>query len=96
MCMCICVCINDHPITPSYQTLAEETASKEIYEDTHSLLREMLTEMSLKVEVGLSFKFSKTEKSMINTSLSGNFGYEKKEMIRKVTEFSNTVVRVSQ
>nr|AJA33610.1 complement component 9 [Larimichthys crocea] len=74
-----------------YETLAEETASKEIYEDTHSLLREMLTEMSLKVEVGLSFKFSKTEKSMINTSLSGNFGYEKKEMIRTVTEFSNTV-----
>lgn len=74
-----------------YETLAEETASKEIYEDTHSLLSEMLTEMSLKVEVGLSFKFSKTEKSMINTSISGNFGYEKKEMIREITEFTNTV-----
>lgn len=74
----------------------EETASKEIYEDTHSLLREMLNEMSIKVETGLSFKFKPTEKSMSKSSVDLNFEYQKKEMIKDLTEYSTTEVRVSQ
>ncbi|XP_032395418.1 complement component C9 [Etheostoma spectabile] len=48
----------------NYETLVEETTSREIYEDTDSLLKEILTEMTNKLDVGLSFKFSPTEKSM--------------------------------
>ncbi|KAK5879285.1 hypothetical protein CesoFtcFv8_024603 [Champsocephalus esox] len=77
----------------SYQTLVEETSSKEIYENTHSLLKEMLTEMSFKVDAGLSFKFSPSEKSMSgNTSLKVGLEveYEKKNMIKDVSEISTT------
>uniref|UniRef100_A0AAQ5ZTS7 Complement component C9 n=1 Tax=Amphiprion ocellaris TaxID=80972 RepID=A0AAQ5ZTS7_AMPOC len=74
----------------NYQTLVEETASREIYENTHSLLRELLTEMSVKVDTGLSFKFKPTEKSMSNTSLKFDFDrqYEKKTMIKEISDYS--------
>ncbi|TDH02285.1 hypothetical protein EPR50_G00171340 [Perca flavescens] len=48
----------------NYETLVEETTSREIYEDSDSLLKEILTEKSNKLDVGLSFKFSLTEKSL--------------------------------
>lgn len=75
----------------NYQTLAEETVSREIYDDTHSLLREMLKEMSVKVDAGLSFKFKPSESSMSNTSvkLDLDYHYEKKQMIKEVSEFTN-------
>nr|AFU81223.1 complement component 9 [Oplegnathus fasciatus] len=75
----------------NYETLVEETVSREIYEDTHSLLREMLKEMSFKIDVGLSFKFSPSEQSLSNVSLKlgVDHQYEKKTMIRDVTETSN-------
>lgn len=81
----------------SFQTLAEETASREIYEDSHSLLREMLKEMSLKVDAGLSFKFKSTEPSMSNNSLSldASLEYEKKTMIKDVSELTNIQVCVT-
>lgn len=65
----VCVCSDDvpscHTFSPmSSKTLVEETVSREIYEDTHSLLREMINEMTSKLDVGLSFKFSLTEVSM--------------------------------
>lgn len=69
----------------------EETSSKEIYENTHSLLKEMLTEMSFKVDAGLSFKFSPSEKSMSGNTSSKvglEFEYEKKNMIKDVSEIS--------
>ncbi|KAM7392538.1 hypothetical protein PAMA_007583 [Pampus argenteus] len=72
----------------SYQTEVEETVSREIYEDTHSLLGEMLNEMSVKVDVGLSFKFTPSETSMSNSSAKVNagVGYEKKTLIKEVSE----------
>ncbi|XP_039635365.1 complement component C9 [Perca fluviatilis] len=48
----------------NYETLVEETTSREIYEDSDSLLKEILTEKTNKLDVGLSFKFSLTEKSL--------------------------------
>nr|XP_019937550.1 PREDICTED: complement component C9 [Paralichthys olivaceus] len=74
----------------NYETLAEETVSREIYEDTHSLLREILKEMTVKVDAGLSFKFKLSEESMSESSakLDLNVEYEKKTMIKEVTEYS--------
>lgn len=74
----------------------EETVSREIYDDTHSLLREMLKEMSVKVDAGLSFKFKSTEPSMSNFSVKATFDfqYEKKTMIKEVSEYSNIKVNV--
>uniref|UniRef100_A0A8D3EA37 Complement component C9 n=1 Tax=Scophthalmus maximus TaxID=52904 RepID=A0A8D3EA37_SCOMX len=73
-----------------YQTLTEETLSREIYEDTHSLLREMLREMTVKVDAGLSFKFSPSEESMskASTQLNLNYQYAKNSMIKEVSEYS--------
>lgn len=75
-----------------YQTLVEETVSREIYEDSHSLLNEILTEMSIKVDAGLSFKFTPTEQSMSNISagVGGSLGYEKKSMIKEISELTKT------
>ncbi|XP_034048745.1 complement component C9 [Thalassophryne amazonica] len=74
----------------NYETLAEETVSREIYEDTHSLLREILKETSLNIDAGLSFKFSPSEESMSNSS--GSVGletaYDKKTMINEVSEYT--------
>ncbi|KAM9307084.1 complement component C9 [Pholidichthys leucotaenia] len=77
--------------TLSYQTLVEETISREIYEDTHSLVREMLRDMSFNLGVGVSFKFSPTEGSLSNISAEAGIevDYEKKTMIKRVTENSN-------
>lgn len=79
----------------SFQTLVEETASREIYEDSYSLLREMLKEMSIKVDAGLSFKFKSTEPSMSNNSLNldASLEYEKKTMIKDMSELTNVKVR---
>ncbi|XP_071771263.1 complement component C9 [Centroberyx gerrardi] len=75
-----------------YETLAEETFSREIYENTHSLLRELLHEITSKVDVGLSFKFTPSEKSMATSNASGTVGadinYEKTKMIRDVSEYT--------
>ncbi|XP_071321879.1 complement component C9 [Trachinotus anak] len=74
----------------SYQTLVEETVSREIYENTHSLVRELLKEASFKVDAGLSFKFTPSEKSMsdFTPKIDLDAQYEKKTMIRDVTDNS--------
>ncbi|XP_037548251.1 complement component C9 [Nematolebias whitei] len=74
----------------NYETLVEETVSKEIYEDTHTLLREMLKEETFKLDAGFSFKFSPSEQSMSNTSVNAEAGleYTKKQMVKDVTEYS--------
>lgn len=78
-----------------FQTLVEETASKELFEDTHSLLREILTEMTVNIDAGLSFKFTPTEGSLSNISLNVKLEtqYEKKTMVKTVTE--NTKIKVN-
>ncbi|XP_015243848.1 PREDICTED: complement component C9 [Cyprinodon variegatus] len=74
----------------SYETLAEETVSREIYKDTYSIVKEMLKEMTFKVDAGLSFKFTPTESSLANTTVTGEAGAEfsKKNVIKDVTEYS--------
>ncbi|KAM9734668.1 complement component C9 [Menidia menidia] len=74
----------------NYETLVEETFSREIYEDTHSLLKEILHEKTFNIDAGLSFKFSPSEQS--NSNLSGSVGAEggfsRTSMIKNVTEYT--------
>ncbi|XP_031715997.1 complement component C9 [Anarrhichthys ocellatus] len=77
----------------NYQTLVEETASREIYEDTHTFVAEMLKEMSVNVDAGLSFKFGKSEPSLSKSSddsskININVDYDKTTIIKKVSEYS--------
>ncbi|XP_068190712.1 complement component C9 isoform X2 [Antennarius striatus] len=74
----------------NYQTQVDETVSREIYDNTHSLLREMLKEMNLKVDAGLSFKFDQSEPSLSETPPGVNldYEYEKKTMIKEMSEYS--------
>lgn len=78
----------------SFQTLVEETTSREIYEDSHSLLKDMLQEMSIEVNAGLSFKFKPTEDSMSGTSVNvtANLDYEKRTMIREMSNLTKDQV----
>ncbi|XP_034565137.1 complement component C9 [Notolabrus celidotus] len=75
----------------NYQTLVEETISREVYEDSHSLLRDVLKEMSSKVDVGLSFKLNPSEPPMSGNSFAvgSNNQFEKKTMIKEVSEITN-------
>ncbi|XP_068430415.1 complement component C9 [Clinocottus analis] len=77
----------------NYQTKVEETISREIYEDTHSLLRELMKETSVKVATGLSFKFLTSEPTMADSAnhsvkIGLKHEQEKKTMIKEVSEFS--------
>ncbi|XP_055718822.1 complement component C9 [Salvelinus fontinalis] len=78
----------------NYETIAEETVSKEIYEDTYTLLRELMTETKLTVSAGLNLKFTPTEKSMAksNTTVSGGVGldaeFDRTQMIKEVSEYT--------
>ncbi|XP_072310561.1 complement component C9 [Eucyclogobius newberryi] len=76
----------------NYQTVVKETVSREIYEDSHTLLSEVLTDMSSKVGFGMSFKFTPSEQSMSNGSMAGNIGgsidTEKKEMVKQISEYT--------
>nr|AAH95719.1 Complement component 9 [Danio rerio] len=46
-----------------YETRVEESSSKEMYEDIHSLIKEITRETSSTFEIGLNFKFTPTETS---------------------------------
>ncbi|XP_030622843.1 complement component C9 [Chanos chanos] len=79
-----------------YDSKAEERISKDIYEETHSLIREVTEDSTFKIGVGLSFKFSLPEIPVGGATVSGSvspgvdFDYEKKNMIKKITEHSTT------
>ncbi|XP_028274276.1 complement component C9 [Parambassis ranga] len=75
-----------------YQTKVEETVSREVYEETHSILKEILTDKTSKVDVGLSFKFKPTEGSLANFSASGgvDVGTDKAEIINRLAKFETT------
>ncbi|XP_073697425.1 complement component C9 [Garra rufa] len=45
----------------NYETKVEEKSSKEMYEDIHSLIKEITSESSTSFEMGLNFKFTPTE-----------------------------------
>ncbi|XP_028829416.1 complement component C9 [Denticeps clupeoides] len=76
----------------SYETKVEEAASKEIYEDMHSLIKEIMKETTDTINVDLSFKFTPTEES--NTSISASVGHtqqlEETDMIKQVSELTVT------
>ncbi|XP_029025646.1 complement component C9 [Betta splendens] len=74
----------------NYLTLVEETVSKEIYEDTHSLLREILKEVSFSIDAELSIKLTPSEKSNSTVTISPEAGFSKKNMIKEVSEKTNT------
>uniref|UniRef100_A0A3B4D296 Complement component C9 n=1 Tax=Pygocentrus nattereri TaxID=42514 RepID=A0A3B4D296_PYGNA len=44
-----------------FETKVEESSSKEIYQDTHSLIRELSKDTTYQLSFGLSFKFTPTE-----------------------------------
>ncbi|XP_067294802.1 complement component C9 [Pseudorasbora parva] len=58
----------------SYETKVEESSSKEMYEDIHSIIKEITTESSNSFEVGLSFKFTPTEPSGSEAGSNGKGG----------------------
>ncbi|KAM6902069.1 complement component C9 [Xenentodon cancila] len=74
----------------SYETLVEESVSREIYDDTSSVLTEILKDMTSNIDAGLSFKLTPTELSMSNTSLKADIGvgFSKKTMIKEVSEYT--------
>lgn len=80
--------------TLSFQTLIEETVSREIYEDTHSIVKEMLKEKTFKVDAGLSFKFKNSESSLANVSVEAGLNFSKNELIRDVIEYSKIKVNI--
>ncbi|KAI2664655.1 Complement component C9 [Labeo rohita] len=47
----------------NYETKVEESSSKQMYEDIHSLIKEITAESSTSFEMGLNFKFTPTEAS---------------------------------
>lgn len=52
----------------------EESSSKEMYEDIHSLIKEISRESSTSYEVGLNFKFTPTEPSSSGSGEAGSAG----------------------
>ncbi|XP_026875867.2 complement component C9 [Electrophorus electricus] len=81
----------------NYETLVEETTSKEVYEDTHSLISEITKDTTTKSGLELSFKFTPTESSTQETGasfLGSNAGVntesEKSEMVKAITDYSST------
>ncbi|XP_036385804.1 complement component C9 [Megalops cyprinoides] len=79
--------------TLNYATISEESFSKEIYEDTSSLLKEILEERKSSLSLGLSFKFKPTELSLSpNSTANANIDlqYGHSDSIKKITEYSST------
>ncbi|TSO37116.1 Complement component C9 [Bagarius yarrelli] len=81
----------------NYETLVDETTSKEVYKDTHSVVNEITQDITTKSSVGLSFKFTPTDSNTQHNgtklvSLSGglNSETEKREMIKVITDHSTT------
>lgn len=74
--------------------MVEETASDEVYKDTHSVLSEISRDITTKTSIGLSFKFTHTETPENVTSLSAgvNSGTTNEEIIKTITDYSETTV----
>uniref|UniRef100_A0A671QEP9 Complement component C9 n=1 Tax=Sinocyclocheilus anshuiensis TaxID=1608454 RepID=A0A671QEP9_9TELE len=56
----------------NYETKVEESSSKEMYEDIHSLIKEISRESSTSFEIGLNFKFTPTEPSSSGSGEAGS------------------------
>ncbi|XP_036418853.1 complement component C9 [Colossoma macropomum] len=79
-----------------FETKVEESSSKEIYQDTHSLIRELSKETTYQSTLGLSFKFTPTESStqksisILDASGGVDTETEKTSMVKTITEYSST------
>ncbi|MGH0164800.1 UNVERIFIED_CONTAM: hypothetical protein FKN15_047899 [Acipenser sinensis] len=75
-----------------YETFADESFSKEVYETSDSLVKEILTESSLGFEVGMSFKIKPTEGpiSAANGTVDINLGanFNRAETLNTLNEYS--------
>ncbi|KAI4875765.1 hypothetical protein NFI96_024278, partial [Prochilodus magdalenae] len=83
-----------------FETLVEETMSKEFYQDTHALIRELSKETTSKSKVGLSFKFTPTETitqdpesalSLLGAEGGASIESEKSNLIKTISEVHNTM-----
>uniref|UniRef100_A0A3B3DMT0 Complement component C9 n=1 Tax=Oryzias melastigma TaxID=30732 RepID=A0A3B3DMT0_ORYME len=72
------------------QTLVEETVSREIYENTHTLLKTMIQDKTFKLDAGLNLKLSPSEPSMSNLSgtVGAEFGFSRQKMLKEVSEYT--------
>ncbi|XP_056146682.1 complement component C9 isoform X2 [Lampris incognitus] len=77
----------------NYETRAEETVSREIFEHTSELLKEILRESTFKLDAGISLKLQPTEVSSCKCNASVDVGaeaqYEKKKLIKDVSSIGN-------
>ncbi|KAM8827959.1 complement component C9 [Spinachia spinachia] len=76
-----------------YQTKVEETTSKEIYEDAHSLVKELLKESSVKMNAGLSLNFASNAPSMTGVAnasakIGSSLQFDRNTMIKEVNNYS--------
>ncbi|XP_004074560.1 complement component C9 [Oryzias latipes] len=74
----------------NYETLVEETVSREIYENTHSLLKTMIQDKTFKLDAGFNVKLSPSEPSMSNLSgtIGADLGFSRQNMLKEVTEYT--------
>ncbi|KAL6096595.1 c9 [Pungitius sinensis] len=77
----------------NYETIVEETASKEIYEHAHTLMRELMKESSIKFDAGVSATFAlkslpATEGVNSSAKIGANFNFDRNTMIREVNTYS--------
>ncbi|KAG5834474.1 hypothetical protein ANANG_G00261900 [Anguilla anguilla] len=77
----------------NYDTRADESYSKEVFETTSTLLKEIMEENKFSISVGLSYKFEPTEipiTSLNVTNAGLSLAYGRKEIIKQVTEHTAT------
>ncbi|KAJ8339214.1 hypothetical protein SKAU_G00360000 [Synaphobranchus kaupii] len=76
-----------------YETQAEESYSREVFDTTSTLLKEIMEENKFSLSLGFSFKFEPTEKVLIplnGTTAKATLSYQLKETIKKITELKST------
>uniref|UniRef100_A0A672KD76 Complement component C9 n=1 Tax=Sinocyclocheilus grahami TaxID=75366 RepID=A0A672KD76_SINGR len=81
----------------NYETKVEESSSKEMYEDIHSLIKEISRETSTSFEIGLNFKFTPTEPSSSGSGeadSAGGVGFDTTRsttnIIKQLSEITST------
>ncbi|XP_041126417.1 complement component C9 [Polyodon spathula] len=70
-----------------YNTFTDESFSKEVYESSDSLVKEILTENSLKFQVGMSFKIMPTECN-VTSNIKLDVNFERTEKLNTLNEYS--------
>ncbi|XP_061117883.1 complement component C9 [Conger conger] len=75
-----------------YDSSAEESYSREVFDTTSTLLKEIIEENSLSISLGLSYKFEPTEemKTPFSPKAGVTLAYGRKEIIKKINEEKTT------